>query len=429
MYASDVKHSDPTLEEKLHKLYTLSGKKNLALDLFREPYIQLLAAYGNPHKKLPPIIHVAGTNGKGSTIAFMRTIYESAGYKVHAYTSPHLIRFNERIVLAGKQIDDQTLETMIDEVLELNGDNDATFFEATTAMAFAAFSRIPADICLLEVGLGGRLDCTNIIESPALTVITDIGMDHMDYLGDTIEKIAAEKGGIIKQNCPCILAQQSEKKVAPSIEKITHEKNAELTKVKPIDNFDYDLALPGPHQIKNATTAITAINALQNQFPVTEDHIREGLKTAKWPARFQELNNEKLDMPDHFKIWLDGGHNEQAAHALASHLKTLDAPIHLILGMLKHKDPCGFLKPILPHIQSITLTQIPDEPHSLNNNELEKILSTLNIKIPFTTTSNYQDALNQLKSKINFPAHILIGGSLYLAGTILKDLESQKSSS
>ena len=425
MYASDVKHSNATLEEKLNALYTLSGKKDLNLELFRAPYIKLLEAFGNPHKNLPPVIHVAGTNGKGSTIAFIRAIYESAGYKVHVYTSPHLIRFNERITLAGQQIDDESLEALIDEALTLNQGRDATFFEATTAMTFAAFTRVPADICLLEVGLGGRLDCTNIIENPALTIITDIGMDHMDYLGDTIEKIAAEKAGIIKQNTPCIVAPQTEPETLPVLETKAANKNTTCIPANLSCAENYDLSLPGAHQYKNAATAVTAVQTLQDRFPVTEAHIRAALKTARWPARFQKLDNTALDMPERFQIWLDGGHNAQAAEALASHLQTLDAPVHLILGMLRHKDPCNFLKPLLPHVNSITLTQIPGEPHSLNSEELGAILKDLNINIPLSSASNYKQALESLINNIKDNAHILIGGSLYLAGVVLKDIEQR----
>jgi len=215
MYQSDVQHPSEQLAQKLFKLYTLNRDKKIDLS-FRPPYLDLLEKFGNPHLELPPVIHVTGTNGKGSIIAVMRSILETAGYNVHTYTSPHLIRFNERIVLSGKPIEDEPLEALIDEALELNGDGDLTFFEITTAIAFAAFARNPADICLLEVGMGGRLDCTNVIKAPLATIISPIGIDHAEHLGDTIEKIAAEKAGIMKTGAPCVIAPQHE----PSVQQV-----------------------------------------------------------------------------------------------------------------------------------------------------------------------------------------------------------------
>ncbi len=426
MYASDIKHPSRTLEDKLNALYTLSGKKNLALDLFREPYIQLLKSFCNPHKHLPPVIHVAGTNGKGSTIAFLRSIYEAAGYKVHVYTSPHLVRFNERIVLAGQQIDDETLEALIDETLALNEGRDATFFEATTAMAFAAFTRVPADICLLEVGLGGRLDCTNIIESPAASVITSIGMDHTDYLGDTIEKIASEKAGIIKQNCPCIIGKQKYETTHAVFENISTQKNAPLTDATQTNTaLCENLSLPGAHQIENAQTALTVIETLQNRFPVSGAQIKQGLQTATWPARLQRLKSESFGLPENISLWLDGGHNEDAAQILSAHVQSLDAPVHLVCGMLNHKDPGGFLRHILPHVQSATATQIVGEPKTISPPTLYKILQETSDSTALYEAPDYKAALQNLGKTIKAPAHILIAGSLYLAGHVLKDIEQR----
>lgn len=419
MYQSDLKHSDKTLEDKLQQLYTLSGKKNLALELFRDPYIKLLEAFGHPQEKLPPVVHVAGTNGKGSIIASLRSIYEAAGYKVHVYTSPHLIRFNERIVLAGEQISDDALEALIDEALALNAGRDATFFEAATAMAFAAFARVPADICLIEVGLGGRLDCTNIIQRPALSVISAIGMDHMDYLGDTIEKIAAEKGGIIKDGVPCVVGVQHHKSVYHVLQNIAQTNNATIFTAG--RDVDFEVSLPGAHQRMNAAAALAAVDALQDRFPVEEKTIQKGLRSVRWPARLQRLPARAYGFDDDVTLWLDGGHNDDAGAALAAHIKTLDAPVHFICAMLKHKNPAGYLAPILPHVASTTFTTLPDEPTSLTAEALVRSAGYDGAQ----TASDYQSALKALVDTIKEPAHILIGGSLYLAGEVLRDLEDR----
>jgi len=419
VYQSDLKHSNKTLEEKLHQLYTLSGKKNLALDLFREPYIQLLEAFGNPQDNLPPVIHVAGTNGKGSIIATLKSIYEAAGYNVHVYTSPHLIRFNERIVLAGKQIDNESLEALIDETLELNAGRDATFFEATTAMAFAAFTRTQADICLLEVGLGGRLDCTNIIQNPAACIINTIGIDHTDFLGDTIKEIAGEKAGIMKDQTPCIIGSQNHDDVFEVFESKAKDVGATLVQSgSHLERFDPP-ALKGEHQRGNINTALTALETLQEKFPVSDKHINQGLKSINWPARMQQLPSKGLGFEGDTKIWLDGGHNEDAGKAIANTLKELkqDGAIAVILCMMKHKDPKGFVETFIKHTDNLYLTQLPKEPSSLSANELSTLLGD----IDHTKTNAYKDALKQAKAKN--PAHILITGSLYLAGHVLQDLE------
>ncbi|MEZ5813949.1 MAG: folylpolyglutamate synthase/dihydrofolate synthase family protein [Alphaproteobacteria bacterium] len=402
MYASDLKHPAPALEKKLALLYALSREKKIDLS-FRPPYLDLLKKLGNPHTHLPPVIHVAGTNGKGSTIAMLRSILETAGYKVHAYTSPHLIRFNERIVLAGKQIEDGPLETLIDEVLELNAGADITFFEITTAMAFAAFAQTPADICLLETGLGGRLDCTNIIENPLLTVITAIGMDHTEILGNTRAKIAEEKAGIMKPQTPCIIAAQTHKDVMNVFENKAATLGIALhdpdrTKTVP--------ALPGPHQKQNAATALKALELIKNKYSVTPRHIETGLQNVDWPARLQEI------APN---IFLDGGHNANAGQALARQaaLWQKDAkPLSVILGMMQKKDAKNFLKPLLPFIDNLYVVDIENEPQSQSAGELLKIFPR------GRACGNYREALHHIDT-----AHqrTLICGSLYLAGHVLQD--------
>lgn len=420
MYQSDLKHSSASLQSKLQELYVLNREKTVDLS-FRPPFLKLLENFGNPHLHLPPVIHVAGTNGKGSSVAMLRSVYETAGYKAHVYTSPHLIRFNERIVLAGRQIDDESLEALIDEALDLNEGRSCTFFEITTAIAFAAFVRVPADICLLEVGMGGRLDCTNIVPDPAMNLITSISMDHAEFLGNTIEKIAAEKAGIMKAAVPCVLAQQKYPEVAAVIEDTTQRVGARL--IHADGRVDMELGLKGAHQTQNAAGVISAVKALQGLFPVSDEALRKGLESAAWPARLQKLKAQDFNLPDDFEVRLDGGHNADAGEAMAAYLKTLDVPVHLVFSMLKHKDPHGYLGHIMPYVDSITMTQIPGEPLSLSLAELEDIAALYRDKVAVHSVANYREALESLAKNVSTPALFLIAGSLYLAGSVLKDLE------
>ena len=400
MYQSDLKHPTQTLEDKLQQLYTLNRNKKIDLS-FRPPYLKLLEAFGNPHLNLPPVIHVAGTNGKGSIIAMLRACLEEAGYKVHAYTSPHLVRFNERIVLAGQEIEDNPLETLIDEALKLNDGGDLTFFEITTAMAFAAFARSPADICLLEVGMGGRLDCTNVIENPLLTIINAIGMDHSEHLGNTLIKIAGEKAGIMKQSIPCVVGHQPHEEVISVFEDKSAALNAPL---HPAEQT-HKTALSGLHQKHNAAAALKALELIKDQFPVTPEQIETGLQNVDWPARLQELSPG---------IFLDGGHNEDAGQALAKQAalwKKDGKPLSVILGMMQGKDAKSFLGPLLPLIDHLCVVNIEDEPQSQSAEDLLKIFPHA------TARSNYREALKQTKKA---QGRTLICGSLYLAGHVLK---------
>jgi len=418
VYTSDLKHPSKQLEEKLHKLYTLNRDKTIDLS-FRPPFLNLLKAFGNPQDNLPPIIHVAGTNGKGSIIATLKSIYEEAGYSVHTYTSPHLIRFNERIVLNGKAINNETLESLIDEALEKNAGGSCTFFEITTAIAFAAFARNPADICLLEVGMGGRLDCTNIIQSPAATIINTIGLDHTEFLGETIEAVAGEKAGIMKDQTQCIIGAQNNNDVFKVFESKATERGATLIQHgSHLHKFDPP-ALKGEHQKGNINTALTTIETLQDIFPVTHDHINQGLKSITWPARMQKLPSAAFALPKDITIWLDGGHNEDAGKAIANHLQTLkqNGTIAVILCMMKHKDPKGFVQTFINQCDALYVTELPHEPSSLKANHLSELLN----EIPNIQTESYKDALKQAQTKN--PSHILITGSLYLAGHVLQDLE------
>ncbi|MFN3700665.1 MAG: bifunctional folylpolyglutamate synthase/dihydrofolate synthase [Alphaproteobacteria bacterium] len=373
MYQADLNHFDTRLKRKLEQLYQLS--RGTALDLgFRPPYLKLLEAFGNPHLHLPPVFHVAGTNGKGSTIAFLKAILEAAGYSVHAYTSPHLYQFNERIVLNGRPIDDEALEALIDEALALNDGAQITFFEITTAMAFAAFQRCKADAVLLEVGLGGRMDCTNIIPKPYVSIINRVSYDHMEFLGETIEEIAREKAGIIKYETPCIvnyqsniIAPNSASRVVDIIRDEARDKKVTLYcgsidwHVEPIiapaantaatskpedaitapqeqenamlfrfgDNEAVLLpqpALSGLHQLSNAGAALAALEVVKDHFPVSLEAKAQGLKTAHWPARLERIDGQKLhqDFPAHWTLYYDGGHNDSAGEALAHFIAQLN---------------------------------------------------------------------------------------------------------
>lgn len=440
MYQADLKHQSPTLQAKLQKLYTLGRGAKLDLG-FRPQYLDLLAKFGNPHRVLPPTIHVAGTNGKGSTIAFMRAILEHAGYTLHSYTSPHLTRFNERIYLAGGPINDHNLEALIDEALSYHDNRELSFFEITTAIAFAAFARTPADILLLETGLGGRLDCTNVIEDPLLTIITPISLDHQEFLGNTLEKITTEKAGILKKETPCIVAEQSKTIIPDTLKAIAKNKNVQLQIIQnqpdpqtvhdpkqpdhknqrntfeaEYQNKLYQFKKPvlqGFYQIQNAKTSIAALNQIAPQFPATPDAIQAGLDNAQWPARMQDITNKVMahiqgsPSEDH-EIWLDGGHNESAALALAHQIKIWNAdsqkPLHLIIGMMPHKDPQRFIEILEPYTQTLHRAKIQGET---------------------TEGENWQDILQKLFSEpqtANHKSRVLICGSLYLAGDILQTL-------
>lgn len=443
MYLSDLSHPDASLEDKLNALFRLNRGRALDLD-FRQPYLRLLERLGNPHKALPPVIHVAGTNGKGSTIATLRAIYEAAGYKVHAYTSPHLVRFNERIVLNGRSIDDEMLEALIDEALTLHDEGeDISFFEITTAMAFAAFSCTPADLCLIEVGLGGRLDCTNVIENPALTIITTIGLDHTEFLGETLDAIAVEKAGIMKQNAPCVIGPQSREALSTCVETVfkstSESKGCELYQYGPdwivkIESegmifesgmVQMDLPAPllaGPHQIKNAGTALAAVTRLQARFPVSAAQIRAGLGQVEWPARLQKLDPAIFSLDQNWELWLDGGHNPEAGAALAmtaAQWITADPkPFHVILGMMKHKDFQRFIEPLTPHIETLHAVDIPGEPGALRADEIAEALK--NYSRVVHAHADVSAALGHIRKTAHAPVRILICGSLYLAGHVLK---------
>jgi dihydrofolate synthase/folylpolyglutamate synthase len=395
---------------------------------------RILARLGNPERKLPPVIHIAGTNGKGSTLAFLRAIMEAAGLRVHAYTSPHLVKFHERIRLAGELIGEDHLSALLEECEIANDREPITFFEITTAAAFLAFSRRPADYLLLEVGLGGRLDATNVIENPKACCITSIGLDHQQYLGETIELIAREKAGILKRGVPAILGPMPPEARA-AIETVAGEVKALLA----IAGQDWDCymqhgrvvfqdhaglldlprpSLPGPHQISNAGNAIALLRAISDS-RISDDHVALGLRSAEWPARLQHLKGGALSsqLPEGFELWLDGGHNADAGVILAIALKAMPAkPLILIWGMLNTKDHGSFIHPLIPLSEQIFTITIPDEPNAVPAPLLAETVKALDCAA--TVAESFQKAIRQA-SLLKPAARILICGSLYLAGHVL----------
>jgi dihydrofolate synthase/folylpolyglutamate synthase len=404
------------------------------IDLSLDRMQRLLARLHHPEKNLPPTIHIGGTNGKGSTLAFLRAIMESAGLVVHAYTSPHLVRFHERIRVGGKLIDDDHLSSLLAECEVANRGEPITFFEITTAAAFLAFSRSQADYLLLEVGLGGRLDATNVITRPKACAITSIGLDHQQYLGETIELIAREKAGIIKAGSPCILgrmpmaARHAIEVVAGQACTPLHiagqdwdcfRQNGRL--VFQDETTLLDLPLPklvGEHQTGNAGNAIAVIRALDDA-RISDDHIAAGLRAAEWPARLQRLKGGRLSdqLPSGTELWLDGGHNADAGAVLADAIKAMpQKPLVIIWGMLNSKDALQFFRPLARLADHVVTLAIPDEANAIAAEDLAETARQEGANA--STADGVADAVKKAAEK--FPAaRILICGSLYLAGHVL----------
>ncbi len=402
------------------------------IDLTLDRVWHLLDRLGNPQNILPPVIHIAGTNGKGSTLAMLRAGLEGAGKSVHAYTSPHLARFHERIYLAGNLISEPDLTTVLDECYAANDGDPITYFEITTCAALMAMSRIPADYTLLEVGLGGRLDATNVIETPALTVITPISMDHEGFLGDTLAKIAGEKAGIIKRGVPCIVSPQHDDALRV-IESVATRQGAPLMAygqqwhvsmehdrlIYQDDTGLRDLPtpnLPGEHQVQNAGAAIAGLRHLG----ISEAGLDAAVTKAHWPARMQRLREGPLvDAVGEGELWLDGGHNPAAGQALGAYLSTLPGrPTHLICGMMNTKDVTGYMTPLARHAASLTALSIPGEVNTLPAEETARIANACGIET--ATASSASDAITSIIER-EPSARILICGSLYLAGAILRE--------
>jgi dihydrofolate synthase/folylpolyglutamate synthase len=402
------------------------------IDLTLDRVWRLLAALDNPQARLPPVIHIAGTNGKGSTQAMIRVGLEGAGKSVHAYTSPHLARFHERIRLAGELISEAHLTEVLDECYAKNGGENITYFEITTCAALLAFARTPADYTLLEVGLGGRLDATNVIEKPALSVITPVSIDHEQFLGNTLAKIAGEKAGIIKRGVPVVVGPQDDEAMeviedvaarlgAPLIAHGQHwhvyEERGRLIFQDETGLLDVPMpALIGAHQVQNAGIALAALRHLG----MDEAACEVAMTGARWPARMQRLKTGPLvEAAAGAELWLDGGHNAAAGHALADVLAGLPKrPTHLICGMLNTKDVTGYMAPLAPHVESLTAISIPGEAATLSAEETEAAAQSVGI-----TATRAEDALSALQAIIakDPSARVLICGSLYLAGHILRE--------
>jgi dihydrofolate synthase/folylpolyglutamate synthase len=399
----------------------------------------LLEKLGNPHLSLPPVIHLAGTNGKGSTLSYLRTIYEAAGLRVHCSTSPHLVKFHERITLAGDMISEDALCDLLEEVEAVNGGESITFFEITQAAAFLAFSRVPADVLLLETGLGGRVDASNVIDQPAATVITPISLDHQGFLGDTIAKIAFEKAGIMKPGVTCITAPQSldafntlachaNRISAPIFNDFEVSEEREDGFSLRIGTETINLphpALPGRHQYTNAATAIATVrkSGIAGCDGMDTNILARGLETARWPARLQKLANGPLcdHLPDGCELILDGGHNIAASEAIADWLsRQPEGDTVVIMGMLDNRDAKAFLKPLAAQITAFAGVPIPGEHQAHLPETLRDAASACEIT-PAFACAGFEDALEPLLGACPNAKRVLILGSLYLAGLVLEE--------
>jgi dihydrofolate synthase / folylpolyglutamate synthase len=414
------------------------------IDLSLNRIERLLAALDHPERKLPPVIHVAGTNGKGSTIAFMRAILEAAGKRVHVYSSPHLVRFNERYRLGqpggGVLVSDAELSTALEECERANAGQAITVFEITTAVGLVSFARHPADVLLMEVGLGGRLDATNVVDHPLATVITRIAIDHTDFLGDTLDKIANEKAGILKRGTPAIVAAQARAALAV-IERQAARLNAPLkiagedwTATEERRRLVYQdesglLDLPAPklygrHQFENAGLAIAALRAIK-PFKIAPAAYEAGMVKADWPARLQRLAAGRLVelVPIGSELWLDGGHNPDGGRAIAAALADLEErvsrPLVLIVGMLASKDCEGFLSNFTGLARRMIAVPVLGAEKGLSAEAVADAARA--IGLPATSRDNLDEALDAVhKLDLDPPPRILITGSLYLAGEVLR---------
>ncbi len=420
-----------TSDRVLERLGRLHPK---LIDLSLGRIERLLSALGDPQEQLPPVIHVAGTNGKGSTIATLRACLEAGGYRVHAYISPHLVRFHERIRLAGQLIEEEALIALLEECERANSGTPITYFEITTAAAFLAFARTPADIVLLETGLGGRLDATNVVAHPAVTAITPISLDHQAFLGDTIAQIAGEKAGILKPGVPAVVGPQPE-----AAEAVIEARAAGLAapllrwqhewRCAAIDasmrftgkHWRLDLPMPslaGAHQIANAGIAIACLEQLRD-LPLSAEAVAAGLRHIEWPARMQRLTRGPLIemMMPGWELWLDGGHNPGAGAILGEFVAGWhDRPLFLVVGMLNTKDSAGFLRPLAPHANALAAVTIPGEQNPLPAEAIAA--AARSVGLIATTAASVDAALSDIRLN-SPPGRVLICGSLHFAGTVL----------
>jgi dihydrofolate synthase/folylpolyglutamate synthase len=426
-----------TLLERLKALHPQS------IDLSLGRIERLLAALDHPERRLPPVVHVAGTNGKGSLIAFVRAIAEALGKRAHVYTSPHLVNFHERILLGGPDggtpISEDRLVDCLARAEDANAGELITLFEITTAAAFLAFSETPADLLLLETGLGGRLDATNVVEKPLATSITPISIDHVSFLGNTLAAIAAEKAGILKPGVPCIVGRQ-EAEALQVIEARAGEIGTPLHVFgRDFDVFEQhrrlifqteswliDLPVPrlnGRHQIDNAGAAIATASVAFGD-ALTIESLERGLTHAEWPARLERLGEGALHqyVGEGTEIWLDGGHNEAGGRAIANALAEFEErvprAVHLIWGMMETKDAHAFIAPFKGLVERVYTVPIPEEANAFSAEALAEIAASEGFDV--TPASGVAHALMQSRAALGRPGRVLICGSLYLAGQVLK---------
>ncbi len=433
----EVDHPHPRIKTALRRIYALH-RKSIGQRLHGSAYERLLDHFGRPQDRLPPVIHMAGTNGKGSTTALLRAIYAAAGYRVHAYTSPHIFVFNERIELAVTPISDEMLLATIDRMdaaIVALGDT-VSFFEYVTAMALLLFSEIPADVCLLETGMGGRLDPTNVVSDKALTILTKISYDHMRFLGDTLPAIAAEKAAIMRLRTPCVVAPQyAPNDVLPVFQDQAQALSAPLYRAgsewhvqatgdgMTFCTGDQAWVLPRPslagdHQLENAGNALMAVQLLQPRLPVSDAAIITGLQTARWPARLQRIENPALTtlLPD-TPLWYDGAHNDTGALAMATQCAAWQATgktVHLVVALGGGKNAGDFVAPFLPHISTLTFVDMPvGRAPRLASDMISEYAGTLPARCAETPTA----ALRMLPPGAD--AVVLFCGSLYFASRVL----------
>ncbi len=398
---------------------------------------RLLARLGNPERELPPVVHVAGTNGKGSVIAFLRAMLEAAGRRVHVYTSPHLVRFHERIRLGGALIAEPELVRLLEECEAANGPTPITFFEVTTAAAFLAFARQPADILLLETGLGGRLDATNVVPRPLLSIITPVSIDHEQFLGNGLAAIAGEKAGILKSGVPAVIGPQPAAALA-AIEARAAAVGAPLHLAgrdwrgeqngdglafhgRLGDRLFQRPALRGAHQVENAAIALAAAELLEG-FGLDPTALDRGLAEASWPGRLQRLRLGALAdlLPAEWELWLDGGHNAAAGRALAAALGAWrDRPLYLVAGMMNSKAARDFLAPLAPMTAALYAVTIPGEANSFSAEQAASAAEAAGMAA--CAADGVAAALSQIARDANGPGRVLICGSLYLAGRVLAE--------
>ena len=422
-------------------LGALAARRPSLIDLGLDRVRATLSRLGDPHHRLPPTIHVAGTNGKGSTVAFLRAILQATGARTHVFVSPHLVRYNERIILAGNEISDEALIDVLRRVDEVVADDALTFFETIACAAFLAYAETPADYLILEVGLGGRLDATNVIDAPLAAAVTPVALDHQQFLGRTHAEIAREKAGIFKPGCPAVIGVQEPDAMAALIDQAQRvgadvfaygenwtfwEEHGRLTYQD--DNGLCDLSPPrlfGRHQFANAALAVATVRAAGIE--IDDAALSAGLEQAVWPARFERLKAgaaASLLDPDQdgSEVWLDGGHNPHAAIALAAGLGELEErsskPLIIIAGMQANKDPRGFLAPFAGLARRVIATS---SGHPLALAPAEIVAAARDVGLNASAAPNLEASFAAARACVDGPARFLIAGSLYLAGDVLKD--------